>query len=288
MVGDLIQNQIVDRSNLLQMGVGSDSRVILIARRDLSTYTMVPGSGKVSAFTLKANKVARIFEGIRQSAEPKAMWVETDAKQSAYQQSIRVRVFSYDPTTKMNLEEFSNNRWIAIYENTKQDANTFEILGLDSGLIVTALSRAPQENGGAFDITLTNPGKEEEAHLPFTFDAGTGVYQTNRTAIEALCGLPTITTSGLSIVTYAAVTPTAIVITGTNFFAGSVNDGVLKIELINNATGSIIPFTASRTVTNTTITTTTPATGEGSGKSYKVRVTTLVGSYTSDQNIITT
>lgn len=285
--GDLIQSQVVDPTNVLQGGVGSDSRLVLIPKSDLAAYTAL-GIDTVTALTLAANKSAFSFDGIRQSQKPKFERVAAESGQSVFKHTIEFLIFAYDQVSKNNAARIAQGRYVAISENAKIDANTFEIYGIDVGVECTEMVRAPQELGGAIKITLASPDKEYEAKPPRTFDAGTGVYATNRTAIDALLFLPTITVGGLSIVTYAAVTPTAIVITGTNFFGGGVNSGVLRVDLINNATGSVIPFTAALAVTATTITTTTPATGEGAGKSYKVRVTTIKGICFSAQNIITT
>lgn len=287
--GDLIQSQVVDPAQVLQGGVGSDSRLVLILKADLASYT-ANGIDTITALTLAANKSAFSFDGIRQSQKPKFERVAAESGQSVFKHVIEFLIFAYDQVSKNNAARIAQGRYVAISENAKLDGNTLEIYGLDVGLECTEMTRAPQDMGGAIKITLSSPSesKEYEAKPPRTFDAGTAVYATNRTAIDALLFLPTIGASGLSIVTYAAVTPTAIVITGTNFFGGGVNDGVTRVDLINNATGSVIPFTASRTVASTTITTTTPATGEGSGKSYKVRVTTIKGIVLSSQNIVTT
>lgn len=285
--GDLIEGFTVDPANPVQGGVGSDSRLVMIQRSDIATYVR-SGLDIVTAITLAANKTARVFEGIRQSLKPRFERVPSESGQSVFAHEVEYIYFSYSQTAKNNQLRQSQGRYVCIVENAKQDANTFEVYGLDVGMEVTELVRSPQELGGGTRIKLRSAEKEYEAKPPATFDAGTGVYATNRTAVDALCFLPTIGASGLSIVTYPAVTPTAITITGTNFFANGVNSAVLRVDLINNATGSVIPFTATLTVTNTTITTTTPATGEGSGKSYKVRVTTTQGAVLSSQNIITT
>jgi hypothetical protein len=285
--GDLVEGFTVDPANPVQGGVGSDSRLVLIQRTDMATYVR-SGLDVVTAITLVANKTGRVFEGIKQSLKPKWTGVDAESGQKVYSHELEYKYFSYTQRAKNNVVRKGNGRYVGIIENTKWDANTIEIYGLDVGMEVVEVSRANQELGGAILIRLRSPEKEYEAKPPATFDAGTGVYATNRTAIDALCFLPTIGVGGLSIVTYAAVTPTAIVITGTNYFANSANSSVLRVDLINNDTGSVIPFTAALTVTNTTITTTTPATGEGAGKNYKVRVTTTQGAVLSAQNIITT
>lgn len=285
--GDLISGFTIDPTNVIQGGVGVDSRLVLILRADITAYTR-SGLDLLTAITLAANKTARAFEGIRQSLKPKFERMAAESGQSVFKHEIEFVYFSYAQADKNNQARISQGRYVAIVENSKQDANTLEVYGLDVGLECVEMSRANQELGGGVKIKLNSPEKEYEAKPPATWDAGTGVYATNRALVDALIFLPTITIGGLSIVTYAAITPTAIVITGTNFFANGPNTAVLSVALINQQTGSIIPFTAALTVTNTTITTTTPATGEGAGKLYKVRVITTQGSVLSPQNIVTT
>jgi hypothetical protein len=285
--GDLIQSQINDPTKVLQGGVGADSRLVLVSKADLASYTN-NGIDQITALTLAANKTAFAFEGIRQSQKPKFERVAAESGQSVFKHTIEFLIFAYDQISKNNAARIAQGRYVAISENAKIDGNTIEIYGVDVGLECVEMVRAPQEMGGAIKITLSSPEKEYEGKPPRTLDGGTAVYATNRALVDALLFLPTIGVGGLSIVTYPAVTPTAIVITGTNFFGGGVNTAVLRVDLINNLTGSVIPFIAALVVTNTTITTSTPATGEGAGKNYSVRVTTTKGIVLSAQNIVTT
>lgn len=285
--GDLIQSSTIDPANIIQGGVGASSRLVLILITDIASYT-ASGIDQITAITLAANKSAFAFDGIRQSLKPKFERVAAESGQSVFKHVVEFLYFEYGQVAKNNAARIAQGRYVCVYENAKLDGNTIEVMGIDVGLECKEMVRAPQEMGGAIKIVLESPEKEYEAKPPRTFDAGTGVYVTNRGLIDGYIFLPTIGVSGLSIVTYPAVTPTAIVITGTNFFGAGTNSAVLRVDLINQATGSVIPFTAGLTVTGTTITTTTPATGEGSGKVYKVRVTTTKGAVLSTQNIVTT
>lgn len=285
--GDLITSFVIDPAVVLQGGIGSDSRLVLILKSDIASYSQV-GINPLTAITLAANKSAFSFDGIRQSLKPKAERVAAESGQSVFKHTIDFLYPDYGNTSKVNIERIAQGRYVAIYENAKLDANTIEVMGINVGLEAMEITRAPQELGGGFHIVLSSPEKEYEAKLPLTLDGGTGIYATNRAIVDALLFLPTIGASGLSITTYPAATPTALTITGTNFWAGGSNNAVLKIDLINQATGTVIPFTASVSASSTTnITTTTPATGEGSGKVYKVRVTTTKGVVFSAQNITT-
>lgn len=284
---DLVASHIIDPAAPVQGGVGGDARVVLIAKRNVASYSQA-GINPVTAITLAANASGFSFDGIKQSTKPKWEAVPDDSGKNAFRHILEFFYFDYSQTARTNQLRMANDRYLAILENAKQDANTFEIFGLDVGIECKEMSRAQQENGGAVRILLQSPDKEYEAKPPQILDGGTGVYATNKGIVDALLFLPTIGASGLSITTYPAATPTAIVITGTNFFGGGTNNAVLRVDLINQATGTIIPFVAALTVTSTTISTNTPATGEGAGKVYKVRVTTTKGVVFSTQNITTT
>jgi hypothetical protein len=175
--------------------------------------------------------------------------------------------------------------YLGVIENANQDANTFEVLGIDVGLEVIEMTRANHECGGAIKIVLASPEEDFESKPHRTFDAGTGVYATNKAAIDALLFLPTIGPTGLSITTFVGATPTALTVTGTNFFGGGSNSAVTQMALVNNSSGAVVPWTASLTVTATTVAGNTPVSAAGN---YKVRITTTKGIVFSAQNIIAT
>lgn len=288
--GDLIQSSVLDCANILQGGVGADSRLVLIQKSDVASYT-ANGIDQVTALTLAANKSGYSIDGVKQSLKPKFERAQAPSGQSLYKHSAEFYYFDYSQNAKNNWLRMGNGRYIAIYEHAKQDGNTFEILGLDVGLEVTEMVQAPQENGGACKIVLSSPEGELESKPPRIFDAGTGVYATNRTAVDAFLFLPTITT--LSVTTYATITPTLETITGTNFFGGGSNDGVLKVEMINQLTLAVTALVKGaaggqyQVVSNTSITYTNTASQLPVG-TYKFRITTIKGVVTSAQNLILT
>lgn len=285
---DLVASLVIDPAAPIQGGVGEDSLVVVVPKRNMASYAQA-GINPVTALTLAANASAFSFDGVKQSTKPKFEAVPDDSGKNAFRHILDFMYFGYTQTDRANWLRIANDRYVAFVFNAKKDASGIELFGLDVGLELKEMSRAQQENGGAVHIVLQSPDKEYEAKPPQIFDAGTGVYATNRALIDGYLYLPTIGASGLSITTYPAVTPTALTITGTNFWAGGSNNAVLGIDLINQATGTVIPFTASVSASSTTnISTTTPATGEGAGKVYKVRVRTTKGYVLSAQNITTT
>lgn len=281
--GDLIQSSVLNCTKILQGGVGGDSRLVLILKKDIDSYT-ANGVDEVTAITLAANKSGYSFDGIRQSLKPKFEISKNANGQTVYKHIADFFYFEYNQIAKNNLRQMGNGRYVGIYENSKQDLDSFEILGLDCGLEVTEGGRAPQENNGAMRIMLASAENEFEAKPPRTFNAGT--YSSSKTAIDALLFLPTIGASGLSATTGVAAGGTALTVTGTNFFGGGSNSAVISVDMVNQSNGNIVNKSAF-TVTATTVVMTggTPAAPVGV---YKVRITTTKGYVDSAQNFIYT
>jgi hypothetical protein len=281
--GDLIQSEPVDCNNPLQSGVGGDSRLVLINFKDVLGY-VATGVDIISAITLAANKSAFAFEGIKQSLKPKFERGENASGQTVFKHIVEFFIFSYSQITKNNLLRMGGGRYIGIYENAKKDANSFEILGADCGLVLQETSRAPGENGGAIRVLLNSAENEFEAKPPRTF------FVTDYTATKALIDgylfLPTIGPTGLSVTAAAAAGGTALTVTGTNFFGGGSNSAVLTVQYINNLNGAVVNQ-AAFTVTATTVVMTggTPAMAAGN---YRVKITTTKGFAESAQNLIVT
>ena len=157
--GDLLISSVLDCNNILQGGVGDNSRLILIQKSDIASYTK-SGIGIISAITLAANKSAYSIDGVNQSLKPKFEMVKSESGQSLYKHMSEFFYFDYSQSHKNNMKRMGNGRYVAVYSNAKQDVNAYEILGLDAGLIVTEMTRGPQENGGAVKFTLSSPDGE--------------------------------------------------------------------------------------------------------------------------------
>lgn len=279
--GDLIQSSVLDCSNILQGGVGDDSRLILIQLDDISAYAQ-DANGVITGITLASGASAFSFDGIKQSLKPKFERQAAPSGQSVYKHTVEFFYFEYTQIAKNNLGRMANGRYVAIFANAKKDVNTYEILGLDVGLEMTECMRAPQENGGAIKVVLSSPEGEFESKPPKTILSTD--YAGTKTLVEGYVFLPTIGASGLSVTAAAAAGATALTVTGTNFFGGGVNQAVTSVDLVNQATGAVVNKSAF-TVTATTVVLTggTPAAAAGV---YKVRITTTKGVVLSPQNLI--
>jgi hypothetical protein len=228
---------------------------------------------------LASGTTAYSFDGIKQSLKPRYEMVASPSGQSVYRHQADFFYFDYSQTHKNNIQRMGAGRYVALFQNAKDDTNAFEVLGLDVGLEMTAALRAPQENGGAFSITLASPENEFETKLPATFLSTD--FAGSLTAIDTLLALPTITT--FSPAAASAAGGTAITITGTNFYGGGVNSAVTAVDYVNNSTGAVVSQAAFTVASTTSITLTSVAMTAGN---YKVRVTTTKGVATSNLNLI--
>lgn len=285
--GDLLINSVLDCTLPFQGGVGQQSRLVLALREDVTGYTTL--NDIISAVTLGTNKIMFSYDGFKQSLKPKYSRVLSPSGQSMYVHQADFFIYDYSQAMKTNLQRMANGRYIAIFENALQNLNTFELLGKGTGLEISVMERAPGENGGAFKLTLKTPDNEFEGALPQTVLATD--YPSTLTLINGYLFIPTITS--FTVTTFATGAGGTVTITGTNFFGGSLNDAVVKYELINQVTGVSTAFVKGagsnqyQVVSNTSVAITFGAAGVASG-TYKLKVTTLRGSVVSGQNLIVT
>lgn len=278
--GDLFQSEQVDITNMPQGGIGADSRLILIQRKDITGITDSSSTQDIiEAITLAAAKVAHVFEGFRQSLKPKYRSIPGPAGNTMYVHELDYFVYGYAQTSKNNVQAKGNGRYVAIYQNAKQDEHAFEVMGIDVGLQLLEFDRAPGENAGSMRIKLATPEAEPEARMPKTFYDGTS-FATTEALILALAKLPTITS--FAPLAVAAAGGTAITITGTNYFGGGPNNAVVSVDWINQDTGAVVSQTFT-TVSDTSITLNSAAMAAGL---YKVKIRTLRGTVTGTQNLV--
>lgn len=279
--GDLFQSEQVDCTKMPQGGIGADSRLILILRKDITGISDSASTQDIiEAITLAATKVAHVFEGFRQSLKPKYRSIPGPAGNTMYIHELDYFVYSYSQASKNNVQQKGNGRYVAIFQNAKQDEHAFEVMGVDVGLELLEFDRAPGENAGAMRIKLSTPEAEPEGRMPKTFYDGTS-FSTTEGLILGLAKLPTITS--LSVLAAAAAGGTAITVTGTNYFGGGPNNAVLSLDWINQSTGAIVSQAAFTVVGDTSITLSTPAMAAGL---YKLKIKTLRGTVTGTENLV--
>jgi hypothetical protein len=276
--GDLITSLVLDCNTIVQGGVGDDSRLTLILKKDISATT-TDTLGRITGFTLLSGKTAYSIDGIKQSLKPRYEAQVSPSGQTVYKHQVDFSYFDYSQVHKNNIQSMGAGRYVCIFSNAKADGSAFEVLGLDVGLGLTAAVRAPQENQGAFIITLASPEGEFESKLPpnyFVTD-----YNATVTAVNNLIALPTI--SNVSPLAAGVAGGTALTFTGTNFFGGGTNNAVTNVSYVNQSTGAVVNQATYTVASTTSITATSVAMTAGV---YKVRITTIKGVALSVQNLI--
>ena len=127
-----------------------------------------------------------LFQGSNTSVTPTANGVKKKYS-FRFDHKIEFLVFNTGSATKKNLEALASGRVVAIIEHlNKISDSTFEIYGLDVGLILTVLTDDPNnaDNEGAYAITIGSPDGFKEPHMPATFyDTD---YATTRARLEEL------------------------------------------------------------------------------------------------------
>lgn len=126
----------------------------------------------IENIVLPSGVVGYVFDGKRNSNEASYELVPKDFGE-LFMHKAGFKVFKNDGATKANLEKIAKGRFVAIIENVAKGASgaaAFELLGNDSGLIATVISRNPIDDPtqGAYVINLESSPKSLEAHLPKT------------------------------------------------------------------------------------------------------------------------
>jgi hypothetical protein len=249
---------------------GAKAKLVLINLDDFGSVT-VNANDIITNFTLLTNRAGYLFEGFKNSLVKSEEMVNPDSKQSVFRHKIDFTVFDISQVQKNNLQRMALGRFIAITENTQKGANTFEVYGLNSGLVMApGVLRASNANNGAFKITLQSAEGEEEVKLPQTLFSTD--YTTTLNLVTGLTFPPSITT--LSVTTILVAGGTAVTVTGTNFFGGVGVNQVTSVVWVNQTTGARVNQASFTVASNTSITLTSVAVAAGP---YKLEVTTTRG-----------
>lgn len=137
---------------------------------------------------LPSGVIGYVIQGQNGSTLPKNMMVKGKFTNS-YDHEVSCIAWELNPDVKDQLEKMCKGRFVVIVENNYRGDNgeaAFEIYGLDSGLIMSALERDPtnQDNQGAYSFTLKSSETSREAHLPATIFITN--YSTTKTLVESL------------------------------------------------------------------------------------------------------
>lgn len=152
---------------------GTKNKLVLINRADISAVTYSTGNSLTVTNIIKnAGASGYAFEGYRHSVDVSYSVVVADYSVGYNHGPIIFRLFNYDSTTKIQLEQMAKADLVAVIENNFQGADSrYEIYGLSAGLYMTAFEVQKSVDLGQFTITLSSD-KYKEARLPATLYAG--------------------------------------------------------------------------------------------------------------------
>lgn len=142
----------------------------------------------ITAISMKVSKTMFAFQGVRSSVKPQTDLVASEVS-VGFSHQVDYSVFEVDAAQKENLQALASKSSFAIYQNPKDTSlgdAVFEVLGVNSGLEMSALTRTPADgtNGGAYVVQLKTPEGAAETSLPNSFfDTD---LATTEAAIEAL------------------------------------------------------------------------------------------------------
>lgn len=258
--------------NSLPQG-GAKARLILINFEELGSVVF-NSNDVITNITMATNRCAYLFEGARDSLVKSEELIVPDSKISVFRHKIDFRVYDITQLQKNNLQNMSRGKYIAITENTQKNAQSFEIHGLNAGLVLAPGSlRASNANNGIWTLSLQSAEGQEEIKLPQTIFATD--WATTSTLVTGLTFPPTIT--NLSVTNILVAGGTTVTVTGTNYFGGVGSGQIIGSAWINQVTGARVTQPLS-SATNTTINFTSAAVAAGF---YRFEVTTTRGVATS-------
>jgi len=142
----------------------------------------------VTALTMKVGAAMYAFEGVRSTVKPQVDLVASDVT-VGFSHQCDFSVFEVDAAQKENLQSMAAVSQFLIYQNPKDSSlgdAVWEIMGLNSGLEATTITRLPADGatGGAYTVQLKTPEAASETILPNSF-FDTDIA-TTEAAIEAL------------------------------------------------------------------------------------------------------
>ena len=161
---------------------GVKNRLILLNFEEVASYTV--SSGIVTAVTLDATKTGFAYEGYNNSVNAYSDIVKNEYG-LYYKHSVKFRVFKRSDAIKQQIMKMAVTKIVALVENHDRNNDmTFELYGLDSGLVMQEGPMNMQDGGGVWDILLESDDTALEQLRPYTFyDTD---YATTLAAAEAL------------------------------------------------------------------------------------------------------
>lgn len=148
---------------------GTEDRLILINYDNVEFIKTL--NGKITAIHLVAGAVGYEFFGLRQDIKKSEDAVNNGRLKTRFTHSTEFIVYEIDQIQKKNIQRMTKGRFMAIVENKGRHDDSFELLGRECGLKLTAgVLRDAYGTKGLYNISLSTPdnGIEYERKLPQT------------------------------------------------------------------------------------------------------------------------
>lgn len=172
----------VDCVNPLKSGVAERLLLGNLADIEEVIYDVVD-TAIITNIVMKPGKQMFAFDGIRSSNVPEIGFISGGDQLPSFTHQMAFKVYEVDQAQKNNLQAMSVVKQFAIYQNPKDSSlgdSVFEVMGVNVGLEMSDLTRAPQSKDGSYGITLLTPELASETSLPNSF------FQTDIPTTEAL------------------------------------------------------------------------------------------------------
>jgi hypothetical protein len=157
---------------------GANDRIFLFNKSDLASVEYFEEDSVINPYLvtdLILNTACKLykFEGQNQSVDLRAALVR-QRYAAVYDHEVIFKIFDNSPAVKLQIERLGRGVVIAVVEKNFKSSTgkgSFEIYGLNSGLILTAAesNASDGDTQGAWNMTLVSSEFAKEPGLPLTF-----------------------------------------------------------------------------------------------------------------------
>lgn len=185
--GNISANLAINCDTPLQAGTAD--RAIVINFDDIASVVRNGSNPQIiEDIILNSGASAFQIDGKNNSIEPDDALVKQRYAE-VFDHHVRMKGFDISPTGKKQLNSMVHGRFVVITENRFKGASgnaAFEVRGLGAGLVLTELTRNPndQDTQGAFDLLFSTDEFSKETVLPNTLFITS--YAASKAVVDAL------------------------------------------------------------------------------------------------------
>ena len=164
---------------------GTTDILYLINDDDLDrSGSTIAADGSVTSLALLASKEIYKFEGTRQSLQVNIP-LDQEPILPKFTPQVQQRIFSSTQAASGAVKNMALGRYVAVIERRGATDDSFQILGWDSGLTLTAseLNITDKATAGTINVTLATSDEESGEEYPYRVWVETD-YSTTQTALN--------------------------------------------------------------------------------------------------------